>query len=337
MSLDSQSQAAALSEIIAWLEQQVRTSRDEQAKALMQVDQLRRQVHQLNEQMEITERVVRDMEPRFIPFKGLPEKLRGLDEGSEHLRQQISANHAEVESVLRILRAEAEYERQERGEIYSRLDTMANQMGLALADAAQTQNQTSQIGQTFQTLLERQREVEARVEQFGLRLDRSIEVHRDMEERVKEVVLGDLDDRFDVVFERLQVIGEMVKRNEDIIAEVANERSLRREVLDEVSVWREEHGRVDGRVNRLEELADQLVGQIDKLHGEVTLLEGRHSGLGERVANLRKDIIEVVDHVREEFAKYNQMMEKQRRKQIQGLEQELREMKFHAFRPPEEP
>jgi hypothetical protein len=73
------------------------------------------------------------------------------------------------------------------------------------------------------------------------------------------------------------------------------------------------------------------------VHGEVTLLEGRHSGLGERVANLRKDIVEVVDHVREEFAKYNQMEEKQRRKQIQGLEQELREMKFHAFRPPEEP
>jgi hypothetical protein len=76
---------------------------------------------------------------------------------------------------------------------------------------------------------------------------------------------------------------------------------------------------------------------VDKLHGDITLLEGRHSGLGERVAGMRRDIAEVVDHVREEFTKYNQMLEKQRRKQIQGLEQELREMKFHAFRPPEEP
>ena len=82
---------------------------------------------------------------------------------------------------------------------------------------------------------------------------------------------------------------------------------------------------------------DKVLVQLDKLHGEVALLEGRHSGLGERVANIRRDIAEVVDHVREEFAKYNAMMEKQRRKQIQVLEQELREMKFHAFRPPEEP
>jgi chromosome segregation ATPase len=189
----------------------------------------------------------------------------------------------------------------------------------------------------MQTLIERQREVEARVEQFGLRLDRSIEVNRDLEERIKEVVLGDLDDRFDVVYERLQVVGEMVKRNEDLIATVANERSLRQELLDELSVWREEHNRIDGRLNVLEESADKVLAQMDKMHGELALLEGRHSGLGERVANMRRDIAEVVDHVREEFAKYNTMLEKQRRKQIQVLEQELREMKFHAFRPPEEP
>jgi len=129
----------------------------------------------------------------------------------------------------------------------------------------------------------------------------------------------------------------MVRRNEDVIAVVANERSLRQELLDELLVWREEHNRIDGRLNVLEELSDKVVAQIDKVHGEVTLLEGRHSGLGERVSNIRKDIAEVVDYVRDEFAKYNQMMEKQRRKQIQMLEQELRESKFHAFRPPEEP
>jgi len=94
---------------------------------------------------------------------------------------------------------------------------------------------------------------------------------------------------------------------------------------------------VDGRIAILEEATDKRVGQLDKMHGEIALLEGRHSGLGERVAGIRGDIAEVVDHVREEFAKYNTMMEKQRRKQIQVLEQELREMKFHAFRPPEEP
>jgi chromosome segregation ATPase len=334
---EPQSQAQAIGEILTWLEQQVRANREEQLRQLSQLDQLRRQIHDLSEEMNTAERAVREIDPKLAPFKGLPEKIRSLDEGAEHLRQAITTNKAEMDNTLRVMRAEADYDRQERGDAIRRIDATASQVGLILADVSQVQNQTAQVSQTLQTVLERQREVEAHLEQFALRLERSIEVNRDLEERIKAVVLGDLDDRFEVVYERLQVVGEMVKRNEDIIAGVANERSLRQELIDELSVWREEHHRIDGRLNVLEEQAEKVLAQIDKVHGEVTLLEGRHSGLGERVSNIRKDIAEVVDHVRAEFAKYNAMMEKQRRKQIQVLEQELREAKFHAFRPPEEP
>lgn len=332
-----ESQAQAIGEIITWLEQQLRTSREEQMRQLSQIDQLRRQVHDLQEQIDENNRAVREIDPKLLPFKGLPEKIRGMDEGTEQIRQAVTGNKAELDNTIRLMRAEADYDRQERGEALRRIDTTAAQVGLVSADIAQVQQQTSQMGQTMQTLLERQREVEAHVEQFGLRLERAIEVNRDLEQRIREAVFGDLDDKFAVVYERLQVVGEMVKRNEDLIAGVANERSLRQELLDELMVWREEHNRIDGRLNALEELSDRLVATVDKVHGEVTLLEGRHSGLGERVANIRRDIAEVVDHVRDEFAKYNAMMEKQRRKQIQVLEQELRESKFHAFRPPEEP
>lgn len=331
------SQAEAIGEIITWLEQQIRANRDEQTRQLSQIDQLRRQVHDLAEEMNQAERAVREIDPKLAPFRGLPEKIRSLDESTEHIRQAISSNKAEIDNALRLLRAEADYDRQERGEALRRIDVATSQLGLILADVAQVQHQAAQVSQVTQTLLERQREVEADVEQFGLRLDRSIEVNRDLEDRIKVVLFDGLDERFEVVYERLQVVGEMVKRNEDVIAGVANERSLRQELIDELSIWREEHNRIDGRLNVLEDQTDKIVAQIDKVHGEVTLLEGRHSGLGERVSNIRKDIAEVVDHVREEFAKYNAMMEKQRRKQIQVLEQELRESKFHAFRPPEEP
>jgi chromosome segregation ATPase len=94
---------------------------------------------------------------------------------------------------------------------------------------------------------------------------------------------------------------------------------------------------VEARLAALEELGDRVLGDLDKLRADLTLLEGRHQGLGERVAGIRRDIAEVIDHVRAEFQKYNQLVEKQRRLQISMLEQELRELKFHALRPPEEP
>ncbi|MBE7519956.1 MAG: hypothetical protein HS107_12000 [Thermoflexaceae bacterium] len=332
-----ETQAQAISEILGWLEQQLRQVREEHSRSNALLDQVQRQVHELADDVNVAERAVREIDPKLVPFKGVPEKIRELEEDAEHTRQSISGTRAETENALRLLRAEAEYDRQERAEMSRRTEAATSQLGLLAADVAQVQSQSSQLSQTMQTLLERQREVLARVDQFGLRLERAIEVNRDLEERLREVLAHEVEDRFDVVFERLQVVGEMVKRNEEMIAQAIAEKTIRDDVLQEIGVWREQHGRIDARLNVLEELGDRLLGTADKLHAEITLLEGRHQGLGERVAGIRRDIAEVVDHVREEFAKYNQMMEKQRRKQIQVLEQELREMKFHSFRPPEEP
>lgn len=333
----SESQTQAIGEIIAWLEQQLRAAREAQARTQADVDEIRRQLFDVMEQSRLTEKVAKEIEPRLAPFKFLPDKLRELEEDAEQTRDTIIGNHAALETSMRLLQAEGEHDRTERADVYKAVESANHQLGLLTADVAQAQQQVAQASQTMQMLLERQREVEQQSEQVALRLDRVLEVTRDVEERLRADFESEQDARFDVVFERLQVVGEMVKRNEDTIAEVAAERSLREEVLHELKLIRGESSRVDGRLDALEAVTEKAVKRIDEVHAGIVLLEGRHSGLGERVAGIRREIAEIVDHVREEFAKYNTMLEKSRRREIQVLEQELREMKFHAFRPPEEP
>ena len=324
-------------EVLAWLEQEIGRSRDEHTKLVAEMDQVQRQVFDLLEQLQQTERMVRAVEPRFQPLRGIPEKIGILDEATEHIRYQISTQKAEIDNALRLLQAEAEYDREERADAVRRITAAGDQLGSLAASVAQVQAQVTQATQAASTVIERQREVEDRVAQFGLRLDRNIEVHRDLEDRVKTAVLAGIEERFALVFERLQLVGEMVQRTERVVESVSQERSLRQDVIEQVGVWRDQQTRLESRVASVEELSDRVLTEVDKVRGEIALVEGRHAGLGERVATIRRDIAEVVDHVRDEFAKYNQMTEKQRRKQIQVLEQELREMKFHAFRPPDEP
>lgn len=324
-------------QLVEWIEEQLRDFSTRQTEAVGQIQQLHRQLLALAEEATESDRKIRDVEPRLQPLRGVPDKLRGIEEDAEQIRQRVEAYHSESESAIKRLQAEVEYERQELGELFRKLNQTADQVGLVAADVSQTQTQVSQVSQSMQTLIERQREVEATVEQFGLRLDRHVEVNRDMEARLREEWRAYEDDRVRVVYERLQMVGEMVKRNEELIEGAVEEQTLRETVLQEIGVWRDQHTRLDQRISTIEESAGDVVSAIDKLQGHIALVEGRHSGLGERVAGMRREIAEVVDHVRDEFAKYNQMIEKQRRKQIQVLEQELREMKFHAFRPPEEP
>jgi len=328
---------ASVADALAWLEQEIARSRDEHLKLVSQTDQVQRKVYDLLDQVDQNERLIRAVEPRFAPLRGIPEKLGVLDEAIEHMRYQVSTQKSEIDNAIRLLQAEAEYDREERADALRRISSATDQLAGLAAGISQVQAQVTQATQAASTVIERQREVEDRVLQFGLRLDRTIEVHRDLEDRVKKGVLQGIEERFAVVFERLQLVGEMVQRTERVVEAVSQERSLRQDVLEQIGLWRDQHTRLEARVAAVEEIADRVLTELDKVRGEIALVEGRHAGLGERVAAIRRDIAEVVDHVRDEFAKYNQMTEKQRRKQIQVLEQELREMKFHAFRPPEEP
>ncbi|MCS7294755.1 MAG: hypothetical protein NZ761_05105, partial [Dehalococcoidia bacterium] len=326
-----------LTEMLAWLEGQLREARDAHEALAVQVEHLRRKLANADEELEALRQAIRGFEPRLTPLRGVPEKLEELEREGEELRQEIVAARQEFDHTLRLLRAEAEYDRQERGELFRRMNDALARLERFGADVSQAQQQVAHFGQLMQTLLERQRVAEDRLEQLGLRLDRVIEVARDYETRLEETILGQLEDRLGIVFEQLRIVGEMAKRAEDAVAAISARRDRQEEILDELAAWREEHRRVEARLAALEELGDRVLGDLDKLRADLTLLEGRHQGLGERVAGIRRDIAEVIDHVRAEFQKYNQLVEKQRRLQISMLEQELRELKFHALRPPEEP
>lgn len=324
-------------DLVDWVEEQVRNVNTRQVESAGQIDQLHRQILSLSEELKETDRKVREVDPRLAPLKGVPEKISNIEEEAEDVRQRVETNRTEADRAFQRLQSEVDYERQELGEIFHKLNQTADQVSLVASDLAQTQTQVSQVSQTMQTVMERQREVEASVEQFGLRLDRHLEVTRDMEQRLREEWRNYEDERIQVVFERLQLVGEMVKRNEELIESATQEQTSRDTVVQEIQVWRDQHHRIDHRIAELEETYSDINSAIERLQGQVALFEGRHAGLGERVSTMRREMAEIVDHVRDEFQKFNKMIEKQRRSQIQVLEQELRELKFHAFRPPEEP
>jgi chromosome segregation ATPase len=324
-------------EMIDWLQDQLRQLHDQQQASASYLEQLQRQLHNVADQVIQAERSLREVDPKFIPFQGVPRKLGEIEQAHEDLRQEITANRADTEHALRLAAAESQYDREERAELARRLEQAVQQVAIIAADSARVQTQAQQLTQTMQLLTERQREVEELAQHINTRLDRVIEVNQDMEARLVRGFREHQDERFELVFERLQVVGEMVRRNEEVIQAVAAERTIHDDVLQEVGVLRDQHSRFDTRLAVLEDIGDRFVTELDKLQAEITLLDGRHQGLGERVATIRRDIAEVVDHVREEFTKFSKMLEKQRRAQIGVLEQELREMKFHSFKPPEEP
>ena len=55
----------------------------------------------------------------------------------------MAAHRSELENALRILRAESDYDREERAEAARRIETASQQLGLIGADIGQVQAQTA--------------------------------------------------------------------------------------------------------------------------------------------------------------------------------------------------
>ena len=126
-------------------------------------------------------------------------------------------------------------------------------------------------------------------------------------------------------------------RAEEAIEALQKNEQVGLDVQEEIGRRRDEQARIEAQVSSLEGEFENLRRLIEQVREETATIEGRHSGLSNRVSTIRRDISEMVDHIREEFTRFNEIQERARQRQIEALEQEQRETKFHALRPPEEP
>jgi FtsZ-binding cell division protein ZapB len=128
----------------------------------------------------------------------------------------------------------------------------------------------------------------------------------------------------------------MNKRLEAQLSTVAADVAIKQDMIEKLELHRVETHRVEERVSTLEATTEHLHDQDDELLRQVTLLEGRQKGYQDRLNGLLADFAAYRERVNEQFARLHQVQERIKRRQIEDLERELREMRVHAFRPIEE-
>lgn len=327
----------SIEETLALLEGQTRTQREAGEALSREFSQLRRQIQALVEQSEEQGRVTREVEVSVSRFQGLPQKVTELSQGSEQMRTALSETRSALETNERTRDGAALVAGRELQEALRRLDGLDDRIGLLSSEAAMRESALEQLGQSLSVLTDWQREVRQQTEQFELRLQRLTEVSDEIEGRVLAAARTLQERPLEVVHERLQILGELAHRAEEAIESLGSRQQIGQELREELGRRRDEQERIESQVNRIEGVVNNLARLLDEARGETALLDGRHSGLSERVSLIRRDISEMVDHVREEFVRFGELQERSRKREIETIEQELREMKFHALRPPDEP
>lgn len=327
----------SIEETLALLEGEARSSREATEALDRELTQLRRQIQAALEQNEETGRAARQVEAVQGRLQGIPQKVAELAQEGEQLRTAVSEVRTALESNERTRDAEALAANRELREAIRKMDALEDQVALLASEGAARETKLDQIGQSLSVLLDWQQEMRQQTEQYELRLQRLTELSEEVEGRVLAAAQTLQERPLEVIHERLQILGELAHRTEEAIEALRTGQANREDVEAEMARRRDEQERTEAQVSRLEGEVENLARLIDEARGETALLDGRHSGLSERVSLIRRDIAEMVDHVRDEFARFSELQERSRKRQIEALEQEVRETKFHSLRPPDEP
>ena len=107
-------------------------------------------------------------------------------------------------------------------------------------------------------------------------------------------------------------------------------------IIDEVTLRTAKIESIEARITEIGATVDVEIRQIAELIEEDKKNLSSQYVLGDRIENVHQEILSLIDQVTSEFKRFNTQQEGQRRRQIQGLSQDLRESTFHNLHPPSE-
>ena len=133
--------------------------------------------------------------------------------------------------------------------------------------------------------------------------------------------------------ERVQIYTEMLRRLESQISLVSSEVAVKQDVLERIELTRVQVHRLEERISIQEAATAELREADADSQRLIAMIDGRDRGLYDRLTGLQNDLASYRAAVAEQFSRLHQSQERARRRQIEDLEREIREMRTHAFRP----
>lgn len=331
-------QSAALSTTVAWLEDELREAKTVIARQQQAIEQLSSQIWELTDALHRAEDLLATLPPRLESVSDYEGHLRQVKDeiGVEHERGL--AFETRLGEIVRIQQTESERERAVLNDLVHRMENAerALQGNTPRFDALDEATRRSIESVTY--VRQRLDELDRSVEGVDGRITRIAESGGRTEHEFARLT-GEIEAlrRQDAaVAERVQVYTEILKRLETQIAVVSSEVAVKQDVIERIELARVELHRLEERIFVQEAVATELREADEGVVRQIAMLEGRDRGLVDRLTGLQNDLANHRSAVSEQFSRLHQSQERARRRQIEDLEREIREMRTHAFRPVED-
>jgi chromosome segregation ATPase len=245
--------------------------------------------------------------------------------------QQAEAN-TQLDALARQRDAEQNRDQLEWTELARRLEQVERQVGQWL----DRQAGVDEVGRRFQEgmslVRQDQQQIDQRLETVESKSARALEGATRAEHTLTQVeaTLLDLQRSDETLTERTRVASDVAHRLESTQGQQLQELQRIELLAERVELHRAERQRLEDRALRLEEELGDLRTRAEKLEQQDSRLSAQQQGLGSRLDALQEHVDLQRAALHEQLRRLTSSQERTKRRQIQELEREVREMRQYV-------
>lgn len=319
-------------EALNWLQAEVQSERAQSARLSQQLEQLQAMTLDLVEQVRALEAQNREVAGQAHAAAHLQDGIIAIQDVLNRLQESQSLINARIDRLERERASEMERERANVNELYHRLQALERDV----QSWSDRQASLEDFSRRFQEALSRTelavRSIDTRTDSAETRAARAVEAANRAEQGLAEAerALADLQRETEAVNERARLAQDVAHRFEaqlEASKEAYRDLPALRERLD---LLRAERQRVEDRATRLEAAVYELETWRQRQEHVSTTLDARSQALDTRLSQMQEKLDEYRVLLITQLLKLHQSQERLKRRQIEDLEREIKELRKHA-------
>ncbi|MSQ61680.1 MAG: hypothetical protein EXR43_03755 [Dehalococcoidia bacterium] len=331
--------ASELREALVWLQEQMTQVRDQVARLQQDADDSLSRLGGLSELLSGVQERLLHQERQQVSMAEVRQESQLARETVAQLRERLVAMETHVGGLERQRTAERDHQQEEQRELAHRIDEIARvalavESRLSVLDDGQQQTRealTSISGEVIE-LHDTATTLGGRTENLGDAVHRLEARGTLLEGRVQDRERAD-----ESLAERLQVIDGHVQRAvRQLDSTVAEGLQRVSDLAEQIDVLRAERARFESRLQEIEAHGSLVDERGEEHRSQLIRMAGHAQSIDERILQIEAAIQNVTEQVVIQIIRFGQTQERQKRRQVEDLEREIRELKQHARRLTEE-
>ena len=318
---------------VAWLQDQFHLLKAQLGKVQHQMDQTQAMALDVSEKLGQQEAEVAGLVSQGSTIAPLQEEMRQLKDVLTRLQEQQGQVRTQLEEMVRQRMAEAERERVEVSDQHRRVQDLERQVEAWLDRQSGTEDAARRYREGITLANLRAEGMEQRLEALEGRASRNLEATNRIDQEISRIdaAIQGLEREDDLQAERARVALETARRVEAAVESERRDLQALAHLSERRELLKVERQRLEDRLAQAEEEINELRGLLGRQEQLTSVLEGRTQGYLGRLEALREEILRHRQQFVEHLLQLSTGQERLKRRQIEELDREIKELKQHAI------